>query len=254
MRNLMLIYLNCTANLGDFLNALPVLSGIYKEWNPRGEKINFIIRNELRRIKGIKEFLMYQGIFNSVEFDDEVAIFGECILLSSWTREDNDVEYRPIETARYANYLNDNYSQLPFKVDDNFLLKVPEKMDVEIKNTYYCGDRWDGIGIDARRKSNTLKDIDKVTFLDYNNDMLTNAYIIKNCKNPFISTFTGISNIADLLNKKQIVLWGDDIANWDNKPITYSFNKHYYGNRNSHLMYKGDFEIDKIDEYFNLQG
>ena len=48
--------------------------------------------------------------------------------------------------------------------------------------------------------------------------------------------------IADLLNKDQLVLWGEDIRNWDNKPIEYSFQKHYYGNRNSKLLYLGDFE------------
>jgi hypothetical protein len=81
---------------------------------------------------------------------------------------------------------------------------------------------------------------------------MRNAYIIKNSKHPFVSTFTGISGVADLLNKQQVVLWGDDIRNWDNKPISYSFEKHFYGNRNSKLMYLGDFELAKLNEYFKL--
>ena len=91
-----------------------------------------------------------------------------------------------------------------------------------------------------------------LVFLDYNNDLMTNAYIIKNSKKPFISTFTGISGIADLLNKEQIVLWGEDIRDWDNKPIEYSFEKHFYGNRKSKLMYLGDFEVSKIDQYYPI--
>jgi hypothetical protein len=71
---------------------------------------------------------------------------------------------------------------------------------------------------------------------------MINAYKIKHSTHPFISTFTGISGIADLLKKDQLVLWGEDIRNWDNKPIEYSFMKHYYGNRNSKLLYIGDFE------------
>ena len=66
-------------------------------------------------------------------------------------------------------------------------------------------------------------------FLDYNNTLMTNAYLIKNSPLPFVSTFTGISNVADLLNHQQMVLWGEDIRDWDNKPIEQSFEKHFYG-------------------------
>ena len=62
----MKIYLNCTANLGDFVQSLPVLSGVVQKYG----KVDFVIRHEMRKFKGIKEFLMYQNLFNSVEFDE----------------------------------------------------------------------------------------------------------------------------------------------------------------------------------------
>ena len=244
----MKLFLNCTANLGDFLNAMPVLSGIFKQYG----KIDFVIKCDMRKFKGIKEFLMYQDIFSDVNFDDDVFLYGDVQTISSWTREDKNNDDRPIETCRYENWMIDNY-KLNFQVDDNFILKV-EDLNLPIdKDAYYGGDRWSGTNIDGRRASWTLAHLDKIKFLDYNNSLMENAYIIKNCKGPFITTFTGVSGIADLLNKEQIVLWGEDIRNWDNKPITYSFEKHYYGNRNSHLMYLGDFEMEKINEYFSLQ-
>lgn len=243
----MKLHLNCTANLGDFFNSLPVLSGLYNRYG----KLDFIIRKEMKKFKGIKEFLMYQGIFNSIEFDDEVFLYGNIVPVSSWTREDRNDPNRPIETCRYENYLKD--LGLQFDVDDNFILKVDD-VSCELNDGYYGGDRWNGPDIDGRRASWTLSHLDDITFLDYNKTLMENAYIIKNCKGPFISTFTGISGIADLLNKEQIVLWGEDIRNWDNKPIEYSFQKHFYGNRKSKLMYLGDFDVRKINEYYPIQG
>lgn len=234
----MKIYLNSTSNLGDFLNAMPVLSGICKA----NGKFDFFIKGEMKKFKGLKEFLMYQDLFSSVNFDDEVFLYGNIIGLSSWTREDRNNTHRPIETCRYENYLRDTFPKLEFEVDDDFILKVEDFPDYEWNPGYYGGDRWNGPNIDGRRASWTLAHLPNITFLDYNDTLMKNAYIIKNCNSPFISTFTGISGIADLLNKDQLVLWGEDIRNWDNKPIEYSFQKHYYGNRKSKLLYIGDFE------------
>jgi hypothetical protein len=234
----MKIYLNSTANLGDFLNAMPVLSGISKS----NGKFDFIIKGEMKKFKGLKEFLMYQDLFSSVEFDSDVFLYGGVIGLSSWTREDRNKTIRPIETCRYENYLRDTFPKLEFEVDDDFILKV-EELNLPVDQSMpYCGDRWNGPNIDGRRASWTLRHLANLNFLDYNNTLMENAYYIKNTTLPFISTFTGISGIADLLNKNQLVLWGEDIRNWDNKPIEYSFQKHYYGNRNSKLLYLGDFE------------
>jgi len=243
----MKIRIECTANLGDFMNGMPVISGIVNSYG----KVHLVIRKEMRKFTGIIEFLMYQDLFTDVSFDDDVILYGDYVNLSSWTREDRNDPNRPVETCRYENWLRDNY-KLDFQVDDNFTLKV-EDLNIDIdQSKSYCGDRWNGPGIDGRRSTWTLAHLNGLVFLDYNNDLMTNAYIIKNSKKPFISTFTGISGIADLLNKEQIVLWGEDIRDWDNKPIEYSFEKHFYGNRKSKLMYLGDFEVSKIDQYYPI--
>ena len=105
---------------------------------------------------------------------------------------------------------------------------MPE-LNIDVSDVYYCGDRWNGPDIDVRfgRKTNTLTDIDKVSFLDYNDDVTKNVYLIKNCKPPFITCFTGVGIISDLLNKETLLLWTDDIENWANQTVNYSFEKHY---------------------------
>lgn len=246
----MKIFLRGTAQLGDFLNVLPVLSGVSSKYG----KFELYIRKEMRKFNGIKEFLMYQNIFSAVFFEDDVFLYGDIIQLSSWPmREVKDEKNpnRPIETCRYQYWLEDHY-KMEFEVDDDFTLKV-EDLDLPISDKPYCGDRWNGPDIDGRRSSWTLGHLDNVTFLDYNNTLMTNAYLIKHSNLPFISTFTGISNIADLLNHEQMVLWGEDIRDWDNKPIQQSFEKHFYGDRKSKLMYLGDFKIESLNEYFTIQ-
>jgi hypothetical protein len=206
----------------------------------------------MRKFKGIKEFLMYQGIFKDIHFDDELFLYQtNVIMLSSWTREDKNDPNRPIETCRYENWLKDNY-KLEFDVDDNFVIKTPD-YDVEVKDNYYVGDRWNHADIDARRETNILSHLDKYEFLDYNNDLLLNCYIIRKSTKPFITNFTGIGMIADLLNKECYVVWkaedwkpefrvGNDVS-WDNgKGIEKVFEKHFYLNRKAKLVHANDLE------------
>lgn len=247
----MKIYLSGTANLGDFLNAMPVLSGLNKKYG----KYNFIIRSGMRKFKGIKEFLMYQDLFLDVSFDDEMFMYGEIIQLSSWPmREVKTHPNRPVETCRYENWLKDHYST-EIQVDDDFTVKFPE-LNLDIRDTYYVGDRWSGPDIDDRRETEILsylKQTDKFEFIDYNNDLLTNSYIIKNSKKPFITNFTGIGMLADLLNKECYVVWkpedwkpefrnGNNIS-WDNgKDINTIFEKHFYLNRKAKLVHANDLQ------------
>jgi hypothetical protein len=227
-----------TINLGDFLNAFPVLSGLSKYTN---EKIDLVVRGEMKRFNGFKKFIEYQDCIGGVIFDDEYIIMNyDGIQLSSITREDKEDNHRPTETCRYENWVNDNYRML-FEVDDEFELKVPD-LNIPIADGNYVGDRWTGALIDGRRASGTLSHLANVNFLDYNRTLMENAYIIKHCDKPFISAFTGTAVMADLLNVDQIVLWTDDLRMWDNKPIEQTFQKHFYGNRKSKLMYLGDFE------------
>lgn len=243
----MRLYLNSTPNLGDFVQVLPVLSGIVKKYG----KIDFIVRHEMKKFKGLKEFLMYQDLFTDVNFDSDVFVYGQIMVISSWTREDKNDPNRPIETCRYENWMKDHY-RLEFDVNDDFEIKFPE-CDVEVKDTYYVGDRWNHADIDARRETNVLSYLNQFEFIDYNNDILTNCYIIKNSKKPFITNFTGIGMIADLLNKECYVVWkaedwkeefrnGDDVS-WDNgKGIEKIFEKHFYLNRKAKLVHAKDLE------------
>ena len=235
----MQIQINCTANLGDFGNALPVISGISKYTN---EPVDLIIRNEMRKFVGIKELLLYQPCIKSVEFDDEVFVQG-AINLSSWTRMDQEDKDRPIETCRYENWVNDNYRML-FEVDDNFELVIKDE-PVDVTDKYVIGDRWTHPTIDTRRKTQVVKDganpdPDKVEYLDYTKSLMYNLNVIKKSDKPFVTTFTGIGILADLMNKETIVCWDEDMRMWDGHPVEYDFIRHYYGNRKSKLVYVKD--------------
>jgi len=244
----MRIYLSGTANLGDFLNGLPVMSGISKTYG----KFELTIKKEMRKFKGIKEFLMYQDLFTDVSFDDEVFMYGDIIQMSSWPiREDKNNTDRPIETCRYENYMKDNYT-MEFEVDDDFTVKTPE-YDIDVKDSYYVGDRWAVGEIDTRRETHILSHLTNCEFIDFDRPMLENAYIIKNLTKPFITNFTGVGMLADLLNKELYCVWkaedwkpehrvGNDVS-WDNgKNINQVFEKHFYLNRKAKLVHASDLE------------
>lgn len=246
--NTMKIYLSGTANLGDFLNGMPVMSGISQCLG----KYTLIIKSEMRKFKGIKEFLEYQNLFDEVLFDDELFLYGNIINMSSWPiREDKNDPNRPIETCRYENFMKDNHG-MQFEVDDDFVVKTPE-YDIEIKDTYYVGDRWAVGNIDARRETHILSHLTNCEFIDFNRPMLENAYIIKNLKKPFITNFTGVGMLADLLNKELYCVWkaedwkpehrvGNDVS-WDGgKNINQVFEKHFYLNRKAKLVHASELE------------
>jgi hypothetical protein len=242
----MKIYLSCTANLGDFSNGLPIVSGIVNSYG----KVDFVIRSEMRKFSGIKEFLLYQDLFTDVNFDDEVMIYGQYINLSSWTREDKNDPNRPIETCRYENWIKDNYN-LDFKVDDSFTIKVKD-LDIDcFSDKTIIGDRWSqkqDPNIDMRRFTNVVEngakpDPSKVVYLDYSKDLMHNCYIIKNNPNKFVTTFTGIGIVADLMNKETVVCWDEDMRVWDGRSVEFDFERHYYLDRKSKLVHVKELEI-----------
>jgi hypothetical protein len=243
----MKVYLSSTANLGDFINGMPVLSGLHKSYG----KFELVIKGEMKKFNGIKEFLMYQDLFTEVNFDSDVWMYGSIINLSSWTREDKRHPDRPIETCRYENWLKEQY-RMEFDVDDGFIVKTPE-FDIEIKDDYYVGDRWDVDNIDDRRETHILSHLDKYEFIDYNKTMLENAYIIKNLKKPFITNFTGVGMLADMCNVPLYCVWkaedwkpefrrGEDVSWDDGKNINKVFEKHFYLNRQAKLVHAKDLE------------
>jgi len=75
------VYCVGTSNLGDFLNGLPVLSGMQKKFG----KFDLLIKKEMSKFKGIIEFLEYQDIFNKIEFHDPKEDGDKIALLfASW--------------------------------------------------------------------------------------------------------------------------------------------------------------------------
>lgn len=240
------IFMPMSGNVGDTLNVLPVLSGIYKS---TGHKISLVVKDKMKIFKGVKELFKLQECISSLKFESEVSI-DDTYNIISLVDEFTQHPIRPWETVRLEEYFRKHYN-INFEVDDAFILNVPEVE--EIKGKFLVGDRMQHLDMDQRRKFNVLEasgkfPLDKFSFIDYNNSMEYNAALVKASTLPIITTFTGISVIADLLNKEQIVLWGDDIKNWDNKPIEYSFNKHFYRDRGSKLMYLGDFNISHYEE------
>jgi len=244
---LMKIKIDCTANLGDFCNALPVISGISKYAK---EKIHLIIRPEMRKFNGIKEFLKYQDMIEDVDFSDDLLVFGDVMTISSWTRMEQEEADRPIETCRYENWVNDNYRML-FQVDDDFEIQV-EPIDVEdVTDKTIIGDRWSAKqdpSVDTRRNTNVVEhganpDPSKVFYLDYTKPIMYNLNIIKNNPNPFVTTFTGIGIIADLMFKETIVCWDEDMRTWDGHPVGFDFKRHYYADRYSKLVYVKDLVL-----------
>lgn len=246
----MKVYLNSTANLGDFLNGMPVVSGIRQSIG--SEPLTLIVKKEMTKFKGLKEFLLYQEVIcDEVFFDDELFMYGEIKHLSSWYKEDKNNPNRPTETCRYENFFRDHYGH-EFEVNDKLVLKFPD-IGEPIPDTYLVGDRWNVGDIDDRRETNILSHLKGFEFIDYNRTILENCYFIKNSPRPFITNFTGVGILSDLLDKESFVVWkaedwkpeyrvGDDVS-WDNgKNINQVFEKHFYLNRKAKLVHAKDLE------------
>ena len=231
-----------SGNVGDTLNVMPVLSGLYKS---TGNKISLVVRDRMMMFNGFADFIHMQECIASVRFESEVTLDDTfCImsLVDKFTEHSN----RPWETVRFEEYFRQHYN-IYFEVDDAFELTVDDSVET-IPDKFLIGDRMVHSDMDQRRESGVLEYSNKFPveiceFLDYNIPMAVNAAYIKHTTKPIFTTFTGISIIADLLKKESIVLWGEDMRNFDNKPIEYSFNKHFYRDRKCKLMSLNDFDI-----------
>lgn len=248
------VYVPNVFNFGDFLNGLPVISGLHKSL---GQKIKFVIPDSMSQIKGIRYFLEYQNIFSDVYFRKEILNMDESsYIIATYSQEDfkslTERPNRPIETMRWEKFIKDNYKDLTWEVDDEFELEVYVNYGIYCdQRKWICGDRWSKPSTDARRASNVLKDsglfgdTNKYQFLSYEDDVMTNAMFIKSSLHPFIGTFTGSGMMADLLNKKNYCVYNDDMVNppWNGMPIEYSLWKHYYADRPNTLVHVKDFEF-----------
>lgn len=240
------IFMPMSGNLGDTLNVMPVLSGIFKS---TGHKISLTVKDKMKSFNGFREFMQYQDCIAALKFESEVKFddtFQTMSLVDEFTLHEN----RPYETVRLEEDFKRRYN-IKFEVDDSFILKVPE-LTTKIEDKFIVADRTMIGSGDTRRAFDFLKTsekfpLDKCLFLDYNKPILHNASIINETNKPIFTTFTGTSNIADLLKKECVVLWDDTLKNWDNKPIEYSFNKHFYRDRKCTLKYLGDFNLQDYE-------
>lgn len=230
------IFLPQSGNLGDTCNILPVLSGLYKH---TGQKIHLKVRDKMKNFKGFKALMEAQDCIASLKFESSKSdkIYHAAYLANDYTKSLN----RPWETCRYEEFFRRNLN-INLKVDDEFELFVPIIEDSYTSHkTYIVGDRSYSKDADTRRSFDVLKNSgkfseDKCTYLDYSNDLITNLNIIRSNPNPLISTFTGISILADLMKKEAMILYPEELSFWDNKPIQYSFNQHFYRDRNCELI------------------
>lgn len=248
------LYASHTKNLGDLFNTLPVISGLAESFN---DKVKFVVPDEMQQIKGFKEFLMYQGIFESIHYRCEIIGMEEnqyirMVYSQDEMRNLTERPNRPIETSRHEAFIRAYHPTLgEWEVDDDFKLNVfgVDRCD----EGWICGDRWLKSATDTRRASNVLKDsglFDGIhyRFLDYTKPIMDNAREIASCKHPFIGTFTGSSVIADLLDIEHYVLWDDSMIGWnaginsDKWSIDYSLWKHYYKNRKAKLYHIDEFK------------
>lgn len=246
------IYEPRVQNFGDWLNGLPVVSGLYKSV---GEPLKYVCNPALRRIKGFREFMEHQECISELVYRDEMIIMDEAsyLTLSYANDEFKDLGYRPnrpIETIRWEKFVKDYYPKIPWEVDDDFELKVEDIQNPEAflnmfginEHMHVVGDRWGQI-IDKRREwgvlANSLKFIDgsRFYFLEYEKyDLMTNAQIIKYSPKPFISAITGIGILTDLMKEEAIILWDKSMENWDGMDIEFDYWRHYYFDRKTEFL------------------
>jgi len=233
-------------NLGDFAHCLPTVSAIHKKFN---QEISLVICDRLQRFRGLKDLLLSQPMIAEVSFFHERKFNPmNCVLIDDTGTPDGN-PMAPISNRQHINYINQTY-KMDLINDDEFELFVP-KFDIDYHiDKLIIGDRWspkDAPDVDDRRYSNLIKASGVIGenqgyYLDYTQDLLYNCSMIKYNLNPFVTTFTGIGILADLMKKDLYVLWDEDMRTWQGKPVEHDFDLHYYKDRGAKLQYVKDFK------------
>lgn len=242
------LYCPNVLNLGDFLNCMPVVSGLYKTWN---EPLKFVVPDSMKIIKGFREFMEYQPMFDSVYFRSEILNMDESkYTIITYSKEEfrglTERPNRPIETNRHREFLNVYYPELEFEVDDDFYFMVDD-LDLSSVPDYtpekiIVADRWSKV-TDTRRNhsifanNSKFQDKNNYYFFDYENlSLMQVAKMFYDAEFPNYVTFTGSGMLADLIeNTSNRVCWDDSMIYWNNAPIEYSYWKHFYANRSNTL-------------------
>jgi hypothetical protein len=237
-------------NLGDFAHCLPALSGLYKL---TGDKMHLIICDRLQRFSGLKELLLGNEMFAKVSFICELNTPSIEGILIDDTGYKGDHGPNSAIAHKYANFIKENY-RIDFQIDDDFELQIPFVPVDSIGNNVLVGDRWspkDAPDVDDRRLSNLIEGSGVLsqiptTYLDYTKDLVYNCNLIKSSQRPFVTTVTGIAVLSDLMKKETIVLYDDDMNNWNNKTIDEIFSDHFYLNRKTSLQYIKSFDQNRL--------
>lgn len=222
-----------SSNLGDFLNCLPTLSGIYKKYG----KIDLVIQDSMERFVGIKELLEYQDMFSNIKFEKEESNLNDRCWFNSWVDAEFD-GVNPIETTRYQKFIKQHYN-IEFSIDDTFILKFPKiELDVDFSDSIVIGDRCSKTTDDKSRSSNILStnvNFSDCVFLDFSKSLSYNCNVISAAKK-FITTFTGVSVLVDLMGIDFDIYYEPSFDGWANQSIEYTYKKHFYQNRKSNLL------------------
>lgn len=240
------------SHLGDFFNILPVVGGVYKMNNK--EPIDFVIPVEFNeKFPSLREFLLHQPMFKSVSFSNETQYQG---LLIHGYRLKFDKPYPmaiPGETYRAKRNVETDY-RIEIKVDEDFELIVPD-LNLDFDTTKNLVGERSQHSRRHQRKEYFLKPsgyFDDCLFLDYNDSMTVNAWKIKNCQGVFISTFTGISVMADLMKKRHVVAWDqesvdDCLLDGTSWTVEKMYDRHYFRDRKGQLLPLSTFNWNQVN-------
>lgn len=230
------IYLTHSGNLGDTLNALPVLDAISKRF---GDLLHLIVRDRMRIFNGIDDLFMLQPFIGDFNFESDDINRTDAINLPLC---DDKISIKsdkiPNETMRYYTSAIRVFDTSELTIDTKFRLNIPCEesiLDIEL-----VGDRQYHPVADSRRKFDILKPMfqdNRYTFLDYRESIVDNAALIKQSTKPFHTTFTGIAVLADLLFKSSYIYYDETLENWAGRNGIYeSFDQHFFRDRNCRLV------------------
>jgi hypothetical protein len=233
--------------LGDFANGFPAYDGLARQHGP----FPMILPNAMRMFNGIKDFVSYQGFVSAVLFEDEVKDCSGILSVHELPAGMFKMKYggriegfaRPFVTCHVESFLKEHL-KLDFDVSDSYSLKVKD-VDVDSGDHIWAGDRWPET-LDHRRAHSFMSHLPGLTFLDYKQSIFHNLNIIRKSEYPFVSTFTGVSILADLINKPNVVLWDEDMRNWQGWSPEFSYRRHYFADRNSYIEYIDDFRATEL--------
>ncbi len=212
-------YHNRLSNVGDFVYCLFVF-----EYLNRKHSLTFDLRipnNFERRIPGFCDLFRYQPYINSCDYvknEKNISDFTEFDLSNN--------AYDTFYAQYFVNYFCETLG-VECDYNKDFELHIPNLTNQEdldfYSNKIIVGDRMSN-ALDRRRSHHLLRRSCRFEGSDYfyvneTFPFLVNCAIIKASKHPFHSTWTGISIIANMMNKELILYYDDQIEQWPKNTV-----------------------------------